>query len=71
MTIEFKSLPLFLTTKQLAKLTDEHEGSIRRGIAEGRIPADKVNGRWRICRVLVFGNALEAAGLIVLSDERE
>ena len=40
----------------VAEIMGEHEGSIRRGIAEGRIPADKVNGRWRICRDLVFAN---------------
>ncbi len=52
----FQDLPLFMTPKQLAEIMGEHEGSIRRGIAEGRIPADKVNGRWRICRDLVFAN---------------
>lgn len=52
----FEELPLFLTPKQLAEIMGEHEGSIRRGIAEGRIPADKVNGRWRICRDVVFAN---------------
>lgn len=46
-----------MTPKQLAEIMGEHEGSIRRGISEGRIPADKVNGRWRICRDLVFANA--------------
>lgn len=53
----FQDLPLFMTPKQLAEIMDEHEGSIRRGISEGRISADKVNGRWRICRDLVFANA--------------
>lgn len=53
----FEDLPLFLTTKELAECTGEHEGSIRRGILEGRIPADKVNGRWRICKDAVFPNA--------------
>lgn len=42
------SMPPLLTVKQLAMLTGEHIGSIRRGIADGRIPADKVNGRWYI-----------------------
>lgn len=45
-----------MTPKQLAEIMGEHEGSIRRGITEGRIPADKVNGRWRICRDVVFAN---------------
>ena len=50
-------LPLSLTPMQLAQVTGEHVNSIRRGISEGRIPADKVNGRWRICRDEVFPNA--------------
>ncbi len=56
---KFEDLPLFLTPLQLAQVTGEHVNSIRRGIAEGRIPADKVNGRWRICRDAVFANAKE------------
>lgn len=58
----FEDVPLFMTPKQLADVTGEHEGSIRRGIAEGRIPADKVNGRWRICREVIFPNASKGAG---------
>ena len=54
---KFEELPLFLTPQQLADVTGEHVNSIRRGITEGRIPADKVNGRWRICRDAVFANA--------------
>lgn len=57
MGASFHDLPQFLTPKQLAALTGEHEGSIRRGINEGRIPADKVNGRWLIHRDTVFANA--------------
>lgn len=60
--IEFGSLPTFLTTEEFAALIGEHVGSVRRGIAEKRIPADKVNGRWRICRDAVFANAAEALG---------
>lgn len=56
---KFEDLPLFLTPRQLAECTGEHVNSIRRGIAEGRIPADKVNGRWRICRDAVFAKAKE------------
>lgn len=56
------NLPLFLTPRQLAQVTGEHVNSIRRGIIEGRIPADKVNGRWRICRDKVFPNACGADG---------
>ncbi len=57
----FDELPLFITPQQLAALTGEHVGSITRGIREGRIPADKVNGRWRICRDAVFPNARRCA----------
>lgn len=59
---KFEDLPLFLTPQQLADCTGEHVGSIRRGIAKGRIPADKVNGRWRVCRDAVFPTAKEALG---------
>ena len=52
-------LPPFLTPKQLADLTGMHVGSIRRGIAEGRIPADKVNGKWMISRDVIFANSLK------------
>ena len=55
-------LPLFLTPMELAQVTGEHVNSIRRGISEGRIPADKVNGRWRICRDKVFPNACAREG---------
>lgn len=61
MTLSFDDVPLFMTPSQLAEITGEHAGSIRRGIAEGRIPADKVNGRWRICRDVVFPNARRGA----------
>ena len=41
-------LPPLVTPRVLSELTGEHVGSITRGIREGRIPADKVNGRWLI-----------------------
>ena len=59
MDVSFEDLPMFMTPAQLAKCTGEHVGSIRRGISAGRIPADKVNGRWRICRDLVFPKTKE------------
>ena len=59
MGTKFDDLPLFLTPQQLAQITGEHVNSIRRGITEGRIPADKVNGRWRICRDAVFAKTKE------------
>ena len=58
--MRYESVPLFMTPAQLAGYTGENEGSIRRGIREGRIPADKVNGRWLICRDTVFGRTCEA-----------
>lgn len=58
----FADIPMFLTPRQLSELTGEHEGSVRRGCVEGRIPADKVNGRWLICRDTVFSNTKEAIG---------
>ena len=59
MGTKFDDLPLFLTRQQLAQITGEHVNSIRRGITEGRIPADKVTGRWRICRDAVFAKTKE------------
>ena len=49
-------LPLFMMPKGLAEVTSEHANSIR-GIIEGRIPADKVYGRRRLCRDKVFPSA--------------
>lgn len=60
---KFEDLPLFMTPQQLADAIGEHVGSVRRGIAEGRIPADKVNGRWRICRDVVFASTKQAKTL--------
>lgn len=48
-----------MTPQQLADVTGEHVNSIRRGITEGRIPADKVNGSLRICRDAIFANMKE------------
>ena len=53
--MRFEELPYFMTPKQLADVTGEHD------IREGRIPADKVNGRWRICRDVIFKNAKKGA----------
>ena len=59
--MSFVELPYFTAPKQLAKVMGEHEGSITRGIREGRVPANKVNGRWRTCRDVVFANAKKGA----------
>ena len=58
---KFDDLPLFLTPQQLAQVTGEHVNSIRRGIKNGRIPADKFNGKWLISRDAVFPNAQEVS----------
>lgn len=50
-------LPPLVTPRVLSELTGEHVGSITRGIREGRIPADKVNGRWLIPIDCVLPNA--------------
>ena len=57
-----KELPALLTPQQLAELTGAHVGSVRRGIAEGRIPADKVNGRYYIARDVIFQNTMAVVG---------
>lgn len=54
---DYEKVPLFMSPGELALITGTHVQSVRRGIAEGRIPADKVNGRWVICRDAVFPNA--------------
>ena len=56
MPTRFEDLPLLMTPKQLAEATGEHVNSIRRSVAAGRIPADKVDGRIYICRDQVFPN---------------
>lgn len=68
MNVSITDLPPLLTPAQLAEITGAHPGSIRRGIAEGRIPADKVNGRYYISRDVVFQNSLSAVGAV--SPER-
>ena len=62
MSKSIQDLPLFFTPRELADVTGEHVNSMRRGILEGRIPTDKVNGRWRISRDKVFPNAGNGQG---------
>lgn len=50
------ALPMFLSPGQLAELTHSHVNSVRRGILAGRIPADRVNGRWLIPAAFLFRN---------------
>ncbi len=56
-------LPPFVTPRQLSKITGQNVGSIRRGIAEGRIVADRVNGRYIIPVALILCNTAQAVGL--------
>lgn len=56
-----EGIPELMTAQQLADILGEHVGSIRRGIREGRIPADKVSGRLYISRDKVFPNAMKGA----------
>ncbi len=63
-------IPTFITPTELADLTGELVSSITRGIREGRIPADKVNGRWRISTELVFPNARREAERRLIESQR-
>lgn len=57
----YENMPEMMTATEMAKLTGEHAGSIRRGIAAGRIPANKVNGKWLIAKDAAFPNLTRAA----------
>jgi hypothetical protein len=62
----FADIPITLSPEELARITHRNPASVRRGIREGRIPADKVNGCWVIFRDRVFRHAAEG-----LAAERE
>ena len=72
----YENMPEMMTPQQMAAVTGEHVGSIRRGIAAGRIPADKVNGKWLIAKDAAFPNLArahreaKAAKAAVRSDAR-
>lgn len=53
---ELRRMPALITPTELSELTGMHVNSIRRGIKEGRIPADKVNGRWMVPAALLLRN---------------
>jgi excisionase family DNA binding protein len=59
--MSINELPQLITPRQLSELTGEHVNTIRRGIIEGRIPADRVGGRWLIPVDEVLPNARAAA----------
>ena len=56
----FAEIPITLSPEELARLTHRNPASVRRGIREGRIPAEKVNGCWVIFRDRVFRQTAEA-----------
>ena len=58
--MDWDSVPLFLTPNELARITGMNADSIRRNIRNGKIPADRVNGKWIICKDNVFSKAKEA-----------
>ena len=58
--VRFDDLPLFMSPAELAEYTGKHVGSIRRDIENGTLPADKIGGKWVICRDLAFPNTLKA-----------
>ena len=58
----FDDIPVMMSVEMLARVTGRSEDSVRRGIRAGRIPADKVNGCWMICRGVVFRNAAGGEG---------
>ncbi|MBP3884779.1 MAG: hypothetical protein J6D54_07590 [Olsenella sp.] len=58
----FEELPPLIPVRQLAELTGMHEVTLRKGLREGRIPGDKVDGMWFAFRDLVFPRAKEAFG---------
>ena len=56
----FEEIPITLTPGELARIMRCNPASVRRGIREGRIPAEKVNGCWVIFRDRVFRQTAEA-----------
>ena len=57
---EFAKIPLFMTVKEAAYYTRKHAGSIRRDIETNVLPADKINGKWLICKELLFPKTYRA-----------
>lgn len=55
-----EEVPYFLSPAQVGIIIGETEATVRRGINEGRIVADKTNGRWKVCRDTLFPNTREA-----------
>lgn len=57
----FQDIPLLLTVRQVSELTGMHVVTIRRGIKDKKIPADKINGTWFISRDAILPHAREVA----------
>lgn len=55
----FDELPELLSVRQLADLTGMHEVTLRKGLREGRIPGDKIDGMWFAFRDLIFPKSKE------------
>lgn len=49
-----EAVPLFLTDRDVARATGTSVSVVRDGIEAGVIVADKVNGRWLVCRDAMF-----------------
>ncbi|OUO62074.1 hypothetical protein B5F74_02355 [Collinsella sp. An271] len=59
-TARYDQIPLFLTPEEVADLVGGNAAVIRRAARAGKIPADKVSGKWVICRDTIFANAYGA-----------
>lgn len=55
----FDKLPELLSVRQLSELTGMHEVTLRKGLREGRIPGDKIDGMWFAFRDLLFPKSKE------------
>jgi excisionase family DNA binding protein len=45
---DWESVPLLLTTEEVAELLRVHENTVRQLIASGKLPATKVGRAWRV-----------------------
>ena len=56
----FEDLPMFLSPEQVSDCTGIHVKSIRRCLANGTLPGDKVGLQWRIYKNILFSNTWKA-----------
>ena len=66
--IPARSLPLFLDVPQVAKIMDESEDFVLDCIKSGAIVADRVNGRWLVCRDLMFPRGPAPTGVPAIKE---